>query len=47
MALAWASLTTPFHDGMLMTPGFLLRMLPSYHDVVIWAALWNCSEVSR
>ncbi len=47
MALAWASLMTPFHDGMLMTPGFLLMMLPSFRTVVIWAALWNASDGSR
>ena len=33
IALAWASLMTPFHDGMLITPGFLLTMLPSLEDL--------------
>ena len=47
MAFAWASLITPFHDGMLITPGFLLRMLPSVRICVIAGAARNCSLGSR
>ena len=38
---------TPFHDGMLMTPGFLLTMPPSCRTCVICGALRNCSLWSR
>ena len=47
MAFAWASFTTPFHEGMLMTPGLWLRMLPCIMTCVICTALWNCSDGSR
>src|SRR5450759_3320422 len=38
---------TPFHDGMLMMPGFLDTMPPSSRTCVICCAFVNCSSWAR